>query len=131
VTEAIASDVDAISAEVRRGRVNAYHALTGAGASAVSTRATRTIRGTLEPRARRRTHLFSVGPGKLVATLSFTGRQRLTLLLQQHDRKTVQVLGRSPLRLKSNASAGTAAFVVKGSRGTRATYRLTLSYASP
>jgi subtilisin family serine protease len=131
VEEAVATDVDAISADVGRGRVNAYHALTGAGASAVSTRATRTIRGGLDPRTRRRTHLISVGPGKLMVVLSFTGRQRLTLLLMQHDRKTVQVSGGSPLRLKANASTGTAALVVKGRRGTRATYRLTVSYAAP
>ena len=130
--KAVYQAVDQVSAEVRRGRINAGAAVAGPGTSHTGTvhRIARTVRGRLGGRVRSRSHEVAVGAGQLVAVLRFSGAHRLSLLLYPPHRRVIRITGRSPLTLRLRVAPGSLALVVKGA-GARAAYRLTLSYGAP
>ncbi len=132
--QAVNKSVDAISGEVRNGRVNAWLALHGLQPSDAGTLTTRrtnaTVRGRLGGRVRSRAHRRRAGAGDLVAVLRFSGARRLSLFLVRPGRAVVRISGKSPLRLERKLSAGPITLVVKGTRA-KTSYRLTLSYAMP
>jgi subtilisin family serine protease len=128
--DAVSNAVDEMSPDVRYGRVNAGLALSGVRASNGGTvrRTTVALHGRLSARRRSRIYKRNAAAGPLVGTLRFSPRRRLSLMLSQPGRRVVRVSGKSPLRLRRTVSAGPITLVIRG-RGTKASYRLTLSYA--
>jgi subtilisin family serine protease len=128
--DAIGKAVDPVNAEVRRGRINAALALDQVVRSAQAVSLRKTFHGQLDSRIRSRRHEFGVGAGRLSAVLTFSGAERMTLVLHRAQGGVVRVSGTSPLRIRRAVAAGTMRFVVVGN-GTKAAYRLYLSAAAP
>lgn len=131
--EAVEKAVVAVAGEVRHGRVSAADAfaqLPAVPPPIAARRTTATFAGRLTPRVRRHLYERRVGPGRIVARLTFARGRRLSFWLAAPSRPITRMSGRSPLRLVSTARGGKIRMLVAG-RPKRASYRLTVSYVAP
>jgi subtilisin family serine protease len=115
---------------VQSGRIDAGRTLSLlAPPSPVPARSTAVFRATVDTGTRIRVFSLPIAAGRVTATLTFGGTQRMGLSLLPGDasRPLVQVHGRSPLRVVRTLPDGTIRFAVRGVR--RASFVLTVSYA--
>jgi subtilisin family serine protease len=113
-----------VAGVVQYGRIDAARTL-----SVITGRSTAVFRGTIEAGARARIFSLPIAAGRVTATLTFRGTQKLALSLFLGDasRPLAQMQGRSPVRVARELSSGTVRLVVSGAP--RASFVLTVSYA--
>jgi subtilisin family serine protease len=114
---------------VQSGRIDAGRTLSLIAPRApVPARSTAVFRDMVDTGTRMRVFSLPIAAGRVTATLTFGGRQRLVLSLSQGDasRPLVHVQGRSPLHLVRKLPDGTIRLAVRGVR--RASFVLTVSY---
>jgi hypothetical protein len=127
---AVEDSVQGVSADVKRGRINAPLALSQLQPARSSIRQTSSFTGRLGRKQRSRSHELVVGSGPLTAVLRFSGARRLTLVLQQPGPGAIRVTGKSPLRISREVVSARLTAVVQGT-GADASYRLKISSAAP
>jgi hypothetical protein len=131
--DALEKAVVPVPGELRHGRVSAGQAimqLTPATPPRAAVRVTSRFSGRLTPRTRRALYERRVGPGRIVARLTFDKGRRLSLWLASPNRPVTRMSGKSPLKLVSTTRGGKIRLLVAG-RPRRASYRLTVSYVTP
>lgn len=139
VAQTIMSTATPIGTTVQHGIVNAARSLGALNAlppastpPAPPASLSATFKGTIGARNPRKVFRLTVGRGKVVARLSFSGSERLTLAVVNARGRMVRRLSRgSPLETAVTAGGGTFQFVVAGRQAGRARFTLEVSYPAP
>jgi hypothetical protein len=134
--QAVEATATGIGSVVQYGRVDAAAALTALGSAPAPApaptagTATETFSGTLNNKTPSRSYAVTVGSGTLAANATFSRATDLTLqLLDGAGTVVAEHSGGSPVTTSASVAAGTYTVVVTGA--SRASYTLTVTYATP
>jgi subtilisin family serine protease len=134
VAEALQRTAVPLPGVVQSGRIQAGRALSLInGPAAAPNLRTALFSGTIQAGADTRIFSLPVGAGRVTATLTTGGRQKLFLSLfaGEASRPLVQLQGRSPLRTSRTVLRGTVRLVVRGAVRTRFALRVEYPASAP